>query len=241
MSEPASGLHDHRFRHEDALQALSGLSDLSLLSKALEEVFVGRACVVSAFGAESALVLDLVARIDRHTPILFIDTGKHFQETLDYRDLLIDRFRLTDVRSVGPAADRILDDPQGDLHKTDTDSCCDIRKVRPLDQALKQFDCWVTGRKRFQGGARSTLPAVEQDGPNRVKLNPLADWTPERIDAYFETYALPRHPLWFQGYRSIGCGPCTAAPKPGAGERDGRWEGQSKTECGIHRYTERAA
>ena len=227
--------------HQSAIDTLIGLSDLPLLSKALEEVFVGRACVVSAFGAESALVLDLVARVNRHTPILFIDTGKHFQETLDYRDLLIDRFRLTDVRSIGPATDRTIGDPTGDLHKSDTDACCDIRKVRPLDQALSQFDCWVTGRKRFQGGSRTLLPTAEADGPNRVKLNPLADWTPDQIDGYFENYALPRHPLWLNGYRSIGCGPCTSAPRPGEDARAGRWAGLGKTECGIHRYGGQAA
>lgn len=228
-------------KHADALRTLEGLSDTPLLSKALEEVFVGRACVVSAFGAESALVLDLVARIDHHTPVLFIDTGKHFQETLDYRDLLIDRFRLTDVRSIGPGRDRIPGDSEGRLHQSETDKCCDLRKVQPLDKALSQFDCWVTGRKRFQGGAREVLPTVETDGPERLKLNPLAGWTADRINAYFDNCALPRHPLWHNGYRSIGCGPCTGKPIADGDDRSGRWLGQEKIECGIHRYGDKAA
>lgn len=228
-------------RLEPALQSLAGLSDTPLLSKALEEIFPGRACVVSAFGAESAVVLDLVARIDRRTPVLFIDTGKHFQETLDYRDMLIDRLRLEDVRSIGPARDATPGDPDGALHQTDTDACCDLRKVQPLDKALAQFDVWVTGRKRFQGGARAVLPTAEPDGPDRLKLNPLADWTPDRIDAYFDNFALPRHPLWHRGYRSIGCGPCTGKPTASGDDRSGRWIGQEKTECGIHRYGDRAA
>lgn len=229
----------HRF--SAAAASLHDLRDTDLLSKALEEVFRGRACVVSAFGAESAVVLDLVARIDRTVPVLFIDTGKHFAETISYRDMLIDRLRLTDVRTIGPARDRMPGDETGTRHLEDPDGCCDLRKVQPLDSALAQFDCWVTGRKRFQGGARTDLQAVEADGPDRLKLNPLIDWTPARIDAYFDTYALPRHPLWQRGYRSIGCGPCTAPPADGAGDRDGRWAGREKTECGIHRYGGAAA
>lgn len=228
-------------KHVAALESLRGLGDTPLLSKALEEVFRGRACVVSAFGAESAIVLDLVARIDRTVPVLFIDTGKHFAETLAYRDLLVDRLRLETVISIGPASDAIPADPDGTLHQRDADACCDLRKVTPLDRALAQYDCWVTGRKRFQGSTRTSLPTVETDGPDRLKLNPLADWTPQRIDAYFEEFALPRHPLWLQGYRSIGCATCTAKPVANGDDRSGRWAGQQKTECGIHRYSDRAA
>ena len=237
MSEAATT--EHRF--DAALQALSGYDDVDLLSKAMGEVFPDRICVVSAFGAESAVVLDMVARIDRKIPILFVDTGKHFKETLEYRDTLIDRLRLEDVRSIGPAQDKIAGDETGLLHQTNTDACCDIRKVIPLDEALSEFDCWITGRKRFQGGSRSTLATAETDGPNRLKLNPLANWSPARIDAYFDNFGLPRHPLWFKGYASIGCGPCTGLPTEAGDARSGRWSGLGKTECGIHRYGSQAA
>jgi phosphoadenosine phosphosulfate reductase len=224
-----------------AYETLSGLEDTALLSKALEEVFVdGRIAAVSSFGAESAVLLDLIARIDPATPILFLETGKHFPETLAYRDLLIDRLRLEDVRSIAPEATELAAaDPDGTRHVRDPDGCCDVRKVRPLDRALAGFDVWISGRKRFQGGVRERLDTVEweetPEGGRRLKLNPLAGWSAERIDAYFDRYALPRHPLWEEGYLSIGCATCTAKPSPDARDRRaGRWAGQSKTECGIH-------
>ncbi|MEK9966457.1 MAG: phosphoadenylyl-sulfate reductase, partial [Rhodospirillaceae bacterium] len=103
----------------------------------------------------------------------------------------------------------------------------------PMERALEGFDAWVTGRKRFQGGNRTTLPVVEVEN-RRVKINPLAGWSPQDVDAYFETHDLPRHPLWEFSYLSIGCHPCTRAVKPGEDPRAGRWDGSDKTECGIH-------
>lgn len=227
----------------DAYHALAPLAGVDLLSKALGEVFPGRAAVVSSFGAESAVLLDLVARIDPTTPVLFLETGMHFPQTLAYRDLLIDRLRLTDVRSIAPQAEaRAAEDPQDDLWRRSPDACCDLRKVRPLDRALAGFEVWISGRKRFHGGDRAALPSVEiertPDGAPRLKLNPLAGWSAEALDDYFERYALPRHPLWEDGYLSIGCAVCTAKPAPGATDRRaGRWAGRAKTECGIHRRT----
>lgn len=223
----------------DGSRVLMELSGEALLRAASDIRPAPRLCVVSAFGAESAVLLDLVARVDRRWPVLFIDTGKHFPETLAYRDLLIERLRLEKVRSIGPARDTTPEDPTGLRHESDPDGCCSARKARPLDAALREFDGWVTGRKRFQGGARSSLAPVERDG-SRIKLNPLADWTPARIDDYFEAFALPRHPLWHRGYRSIGCAVCTA-PAIKGDDRAGRWTGRDKTECGIHRYGEHAA
>lgn len=227
----------------DAYKALVPLSGIDLLSKALGEVFPARAAVVSSFGAESAVLLDLVARIDPATPVLFLETGMHFPQTLAYRDLLIDRLRLTDVRSIAPDVQaRAAEDPDDALWRRDPDACCDLRKVRPLDQALAGFDVWVSGRKRFHGGDREALPSVEVErtpgGAPRLKLNPLAGWSAEDLDAYFERYALPRHPLWEDGYLSVGCAVCTVKPAPGAADRRaGRWAGRAKTECGIHRRT----
>lgn len=219
------------------MDRLADLSGSELLQAALLSEQADRICAVSAFGAESAVLLDMVARIDRTLPVLFIDTGRHFPETLAYRDTLVERLRLKDVRSVGPARVGIEGDPGGTRYADDPDGCCEIRKVTPLDKALREFDVWITGRKRFQGGLRSELSTVESEGPGRWKLNPLADWTPARIDAYFTAFRLPRHPLVDQGYRSIGCAPCTRRPGDGEGDRDGRWSGSDKTECGIHRYS----
>ncbi|WP_259781207.1 phosphoadenylyl-sulfate reductase [Aestuariispira ectoiniformans] len=214
---------------------LSGLSTQELLHKVLLEVYPGRIGIVSSFGAEAAVLLDLIARVDPATPVLFLDTGKHFPETLAYRDLLVDRLRLRDVRVLTPKDLHLQqEDPSGTLWESDPDKCCDIRKVRPLDLALEGFDAWITGRKRFHGGTRKQLPVFESD-EGRVKINPLADWTAEQIEDYYLNFALPRHPLFDQGYLSIGCATCTAKPVEGADVRSGRWMGNGKTECGIHK------
>lgn len=202
-----------------------------LLRAAIEDLFSGRIAVVTSFGTESALLLDMVARVDRHTPVIFLETGKHFPETLDYRDRLISRLRLTDVRSVGPA-DLSREDPAGDLWRTDPDRCCDLRKVRPLAQALDGFDAWISGRKRYQGGTRETLDPVEADG-GRIKVNPLHGWSFGDIRAAFDARGLPDHPLLDFGYLSVGCSPCTE-PADADDPRAGRWAGLAKTECGIH-------
>lgn len=216
-------------------EKLSGLSTQELLHKVLLEVYPGRIGIVSSFGAEAAVLLDLIARVDPATPVLFLDTGKHFPETLAYRDLLVDRLRLRDVRVLTPQDLHLQqEDPSGTLWESDPDKCCDIRKVRPLDLALEGFDAWITGRKRFHGGTRKQLPVFESD-EGRVKINPLADWTAEQIEDYYLNFALPRHPLFDQGYLSIGCATCTAKPVEGADVRSGRWMGNGKTECGIHK------
>jgi phosphoadenosine phosphosulfate reductase len=194
-----------------------------------------RVALVSSFGAESAVLLDLVARVDRATPIIFLDTLKLFGETLAYRRDLVAQLGLTDVRDVQPlAADIAAEDPDGSLWRTNPDRCCELRKVLPLDRAMDGFDAWFTGRKRHHGGDRASLPEVEFDG-HRTKVNPLATWTPDDIDGYFAARRLPKHPLLAEGFLSIGCAPCTApVADTGAGARSGRWNGRKKSECGIH-------
>jgi phosphoadenosine phosphosulfate reductase len=177
----------------------------------------------------------MVAAIDRATPVIFLDTGKLFPETLQYRETLAARLGLRDIRTARPERKRIAEvDPSGDLWRSDPDSCCWQRKVEPLDAALAGFAAWITGRKRFQGGARGTLEPIEYDPDGRVKVNPLADWTEADIAAYFATHDLPPHPLVARGFRSIGCAPCTRSVRPGEDSRAGRWAGRAKTECGIH-------
>lgn len=207
------------------------LSGEDLLRPLIEREFPGRLAVVSSFGAESALLLMLVADIDPAVPVIFLDTGKHFAETLDYRDLLVDRLGLRDVRITRPVPqDLSAADERGDLWRRDPDHCCRLRKVLPLRRALSGFEAWVTGRKRFASGERAELQVIEAvDG--RVKINPLAVWTPARIAVAYKAADLPRHPLVAQGYTSIGCAPCTN--RAGAG-RSGRWANTDKTECGIH-------
>jgi len=210
-----------------------GWSTDALLRHLLTEAFPGRIAIVSSFGAESAVLLHHVAAIDPATPVLFVDTGKLFAETLAYRETLCWRLGLTAIRTV-TAPDAVLTavDPVGALWQTDPDLCCEHRKVAPLDAALIGYDAWITGRKRFQGGGREALPVVEAGRP--VKANPLANWTEADIAAYRTLHSLPPHPLEAQGYRSIGCAPCTRVPAAGEASRAGRWAGLGKTECGIH-------
>lgn len=217
------------------LQALAAGRDAhGILELALLQMFPWRTAVVSSFGAESGALLHLVAEIDPTTPILFVNTGKLFGETLRYRDRLQDLLGLTDIRAIGPhPAERAREDSDGVLWSKDPDACCNLRKVRPLRAALAGFDAIVTGRKRFQTQTRAAMAPVEHfDG--RFRFNPLADWTLAEIDAYFAAHALPRHPLVDDGYLSIGCIPCTRRLHAGEGYRDGRWSGLAKDECGIH-------
>jgi phosphoadenosine phosphosulfate reductase len=187
--------------------------------------------LVSSFGAESAVLLHMVSELKPDIPVLFLDTGMLFGQTLDYRQQLAQRLGLTQVRDLRPRfEDLAVGDPSADLWKTDTDACCHIRKVIPLDAALEGFGAWVTGRKRFHGGDRLRLPVVESaDG--KLKFNPLANWSKADLDAYVAEHDLPEHPLVAFGYPSIGCWPCTS---PVEDIRDGRWAGSQKTECGIH-------
>ena len=198
------------------------------------EAFGDRLALVSSFGAESAVLLDIVAQVKPDLPILFLDTGMLFGQTLDYRKQLAARLGLADVRDLRPAyQDLATGDPQAKLWETDTDACCHIRKVLPLDRAIQGFDAWITGRKRFHGGDRMNLPVVEHaDG--KVKLNPLANWGKSELDAYVLERGLPTHPLVAQGFPSIGCWPCTQPAEEGDDARAGRWKGLDKSECGIH-------
>lgn len=193
-----------------------------------------RLALVSSFGAESAVLLHLAAQVDPDIAVLFLDTGMLFGQTLDYRKQLAAKLGLTGVRDLRPRfEDLAVGDPNADLHKTDTDACCHIRKVLPLDAALSGYDAWITGRKRFHGGDRLRLKVVEEV-EGQVKFNPLANWTKADLDAYVVRHDLPAHPLVAAGYPSIGCWPCTNPVEAGEDVRAGRWTGSQKTECGIH-------
>ena len=205
-----------------------------ILRAAITREWPGGLTYVSSFGAESVVMLALIAEVDPSLPIVFIDTGMHFPQTLDYKDEVIARLGLTGVREITPnETERKVLDPKNMLWKTDADACCALRKVRPLEPALEGFGAWITGRKRFHGGARMSLPVFEHaDG--RYKVNPLANWTQADVDAYLKEKDLPRHPLVSQGYPSIGCWPCTQPAADPSDPRSGRWAGQNKTECGLH-------
>ncbi len=203
--------------------------------RAARDRFPHRLALVSSFGAESAVLLHMAAQVDPAMPVIFLETGMLFGQTLDHRKRLAALLGLTGVRDVRPdPADLATVDPKGLLHRTDVDGCCEVRKVLPLARALDGFDAWITGRKRFQGGDRLRLSVEERDADGRTKFNPLANWTKADIDAYAAEFDLPAHPLTAQGYPSIGCWPCTRPVEEGEDARAGRWSGLEKTECGIH-------
>lgn len=213
---------------------LAGEPAKDVLGYVLRDMAPGRVAVVASFGAESAVLLHLVAQVDPATPVVFLDTGMHFPETLAYRDELVKTLGLTDVRSTAPSAAGVASyDPAGGLSGTNPDLCCHIRKTVPLENALEGFDVWITGRKRHQNALRQAMPTVEEEG-GRLKVNPLADWRSSETRSYMVLHELPRHPLTGQGYLSIGCRPCTSPVRAGEDERAGRWRGSGKTECGIH-------
>lgn len=227
-------------------ETYAGLTGQALLEAMIRHEFAGKIAVVSSFGSESAVLLHMVAEIDPTTPIIFLNTGKLFGETLRYRDRLQERLGLTDVRAAGAhPADLARKDPNGALWNADPDACCFIRKVLPLERALKGFEASITGRKRFQTSARAVMEPIEEEalrgtgegnGPagTRFKINPLAFWGQEELERYTDAHRLPRHPLVKDGYLSIGCMSCTERVPEGGSYRDGRWVGRDKDECGIH-------
>lgn len=215
-------------------QAYGHLDGRDLLEVMIKDAFPGRIGLVSSFGSESAVLIEMVAAIDPSTPILFLNTGKLFGETLRYRDKLQERFGLTDIRSLKPDEDELeAEDHNGLLWTRDQDACCDLRKTRPLDRALEGFDAWITGRKRFQTAERANLDLIEESA-GKIKINPLANHDLADLQAIAKEKNLPRHPLVMDGYLSIGCMPCTRRVQEGEDYRAGRWAGTDKTECGIH-------
>ena len=214
-------------------ERFAGLEGADLIA-AMAETFGERFAVVSSFGTESAVLLHLTAQVNKNVPVIFLNTGKLFGETLRYQRHLVTELGLTQVQAVEPDASDIAQyDPKGMLWAENGSQCCFIRKVQPFAVALKDYAAWATGRKAYQGGRRSALPLVEQDGP-RIKVNPLAHWTKSDAQTYLETTGLPTHPLMQDGYTSVGCQPCTTPTQRHENSRDGRWRNQEKTECGIH-------
>lgn len=221
----AAAALDARFGH---------LTPLEVVERAATHDFVGGIAAVSSFGADSAVLLHMIAEVDRGLPVIFLDTGKHFGETLEYRDALVADLGLTDIRIVTPDEAALnRDDPEGTLHARDTEACCAIRKVEPMARGVEPFRAWFTGRKRHQASTRAALPVFEAVGP-RIRINPLAHWTTSDQADYMRAHALRSNPLVAYGYLSIGCFPCTKPVEEGQDARSGRWAGHAKTECGIH-------
>lgn len=234
-SETVTSAHLERLVRE-----FGHLDGEALLDAMVHQAFPNKIAMVSSFGSEAVVLLHLLSRVNPTVPVLFLNTGKLFGETLRYRDRLQEKLGLTDVRSLGPDPRIEADlDPKGDLWARNPDQCCHFRKVLPLARGLEGFAASITGRKQFQTDARSAMPVIEQEkdatgAPGRFKINPLANWTLAELKSYIEDHRLPRHPLVDDGYLSIGCMPCTDRVKDGEDYRSGRWAGLDKDECGIH-------
>jgi phosphoadenosine phosphosulfate reductase len=214
--------------------ALRNASPAEVIATALQTVGREHLALVSSFGTESAALLKVMAEVDPAIPVIFLDTGWLFEETLAYRDTLIATLGLSDVRSIKPLEETLKrEDPDRELWFSDPDACCRIRKVEPLKRALAPFSAWINGRKRFQGSLRADIPVVEDDGA-RLKFNPFANISREEIEAIYRLAKLPPHPLTASGFMSVGCMPCTSRTSADEDARAGRWRGRPKTECGIH-------
>lgn len=219
------------------------LDALPLLRVILREEFAGEAALISSFGADAALMLSLVAEIDPATPVLFLETQKHFPETLDYAKQLTDRLGLANVHWLTPDQEMLARiDPEGTLWQTQPNRCCWLRKVEPLNRAVAQLGikALITGRKRYQTSERANMHSIELDEQGIFRINPLAEWSRQRQKEEVQQRGLPEHPLVAKGYPSIGCLPCTQPVAEGQDERAGRWthtigiENEQKAECGIH-------
>jgi len=234
LAQPVSDEAVTAQRAEALDEVLHHATPSEMIESALRIVGRERLALVSSFGIESAALLKVMADVDPAIPVIFLDTGWLFEETLAYRDTLITKLGLRDVRSVKPLDETLRrEDPDRELWFSDPDACCRIRKVEPLKRALAPFDAWINGRKRFQGGLRTTIPVVEADG-TRLKFNPFANITRGEIEAIYAQAGLPPHPLAASGYLSVGCMPCTSRTLPDEDVRAGRWRGRAKSECGIH-------
>jgi phosphoadenosine phosphosulfate reductase len=170
-------------------------------------------------------------------PVVFLDTGFHFDETLAYRDALVARLGLTVkvVRSATPTR-RFLELHGSDIQKRNSDLCCAENKVAPLQPELIGKRAWISGLRRDQGRTRDSVKVVQPTDGGVAKVHPIADWTARDVYQYLRAHDLPEHPLFEQGYMSIGCAPCTRPITDGESERDGRWAGSAKTECGLHTF-----
>lgn len=195
------------------------------------------ACVTSSFQAEDMVVLHLVREFLPGVPVIFLETGYHFPETLEYRDRMTTAWDLNLINVFPEQTVPEQESRFGILHQTAPDQCCKLRKVGPLFRALEPYRIWVTGLRREQSKSRANLQPEEiftlPSGHALEKLNPLAEWTTRDVWHYAEEHSIPLLPLYQLGYSSIGCAPCTSLPSDPNDPRSGRWNGQ-KLECGIH-------
>ncbi len=211
-----------------------------IVAWALNE-FGGRLAVTSSFGPESGTLLHMVSEVNPATPVLFLETGFHFPETLEYKETLTRLFGLTnviDLRADAKKRDDLIADYENVPYEKNPDLCCQINKVEPLDAALKNYDGWMSGIRRHQTDFRKSIRIIEEYEGEIYKIGPLVNFTSRDSWWYLKENRIPQHPLYEKGYLSIGCWPCTRPVQAGDDERSGRWAGKSKKECGIHTFKE---
>jgi phosphoadenosine phosphosulfate reductase len=217
----------------EADAALEGADPLTVLGWAGRAF--GRDLAVTAAMGDTVLA-HLASRAVPGVHLLFIDTGYHFAETIGTADAVAATYpvRMLTIRPKETVAEH--EAARGVLHRTDPDACCALRKVAPLDNALRGYRAWATGLRRDESPTRAGTPTVGWDARrNVIKLAPIANWTDDDVDAYLAEHPdVLLNPLLQEGYTSIGCAPCTRAVRPGEDGRAGRWAGRAKTECGLH-------
>ncbi len=203
--------------------------------------FRPKLAMTSSFGPESGVLLHLVSQMDPSVPVLFLETGYHFPETLEYRNELVKRFgfkNVIDLHADPRRRQEIVEKYAGKPYEKDPDRCCQVNKVEPLDEALKAYAAWMSGIRRQQTDQRKTIRVLELYENGQYKVSPLANWTSRETWWYLKEHKIPQHPLYEKGYLSIGCWPCTRPIQAGDDERSGRWAGRAKKECGIHLFQE---
>ena len=208
-------------------------SPLEIMKKSLN-LFKNKIVYVSSFGTESAMILHMISEIDKNFPIILLNTNFLFSKTIDYKNELINIFKLNNFLEIFPNnADLKKYDPKDNLWKSNVEKCCEIRKVQPLKKFLENYDAWISGRKAYQGGERIDINPFEINN-GKIVVNPLANFEQKLVSEYFLNHNLPRHPLFNEGYLSVGCTHCTHKSSNKNNPRSGRWVNQIKTECGIH-------
>lgn len=212
---------------------LDGAAPEQVVAWALD-AFDDRICVASSM--QDAVLVHLVSAFRPYVPVVFLDTGYHFAETVGTRDAVAARYPIQLVNATPRQSVQQQDDEYGQaLHSRDPDLCCALRKVEPLERALAPYAAWMTGIRRDDAPTRDGVPVVQWDAKrSMVKVNPLAAWTLDDLVAYAADNDVPINPLFHDGYLSIGCAPCTRSVAPGEDPRAGRWAGFGKTECGLH-------
>ncbi len=235
-------LTSHGFDLEKINRELEGKKPEEIIAWSIREF--SRIAMTSSFGPESGVLLHMVSRVDPNVPVLFLETGYHFPETLEYKERLVRLFglkKVLDLKADPKKKAEVVAQYEGVPYEKNPDLCCQINKVDPIDRVLKDFDAWMSGIRRNQTDFRKSIRIFEEYKKSEAelfKISPLANLTSREMWWYLKEHDIPKHPLYDKGYLSVGCWPCTRPVQPGDDERSGRWAGKAKTECGIHTYME---